>query len=99
MARVDRASLSKTSTTILITTRSGRSQWQEHTSLIPQAASSTSLSFLHHTWMVRRPPYVVFGQVIEGVDVVVAIGKVPTAPGDRPLTPVVIKTVKIERVK
>ena len=46
-----------------------------------------------------RPPYVVFGQVIEGVDVVVAIGKVPTGPGDRPLTPVVIKTVKIERVK
>ena len=46
-----------------------------------------------------RPPYVVFGQVIEGVDVVVAIGKVPTGPGDRPLTPVVIKTVKIDRVK
>src|SRR6186997_620069 len=34
-----------------------------------------------------RPPYVVFGQVIEGVDVVMAIGKVPTGPGDRPLTP------------
>ena len=46
-----------------------------------------------------RPPYVVFGQVIEGVDVVVAIGKVPTGPGDRPLTPVVIKTIKIDRVK
>jgi hypothetical protein len=47
----------------------------------------------------QRPPYVVFGQVIEGVDVVVAIGKVPTGTGDRPLTPVVIKTVKIDRVK
>lgn len=47
----------------------------------------------------QNPPYVVFGQVVEGIDVVVKIGKVPTAPGDRPLQPVVIKTLKIERVK
>ena len=47
----------------------------------------------------QRPPYVVFGKVIEGLDVVLNIGKVRTAPGDRPVEPVVIKTIKIERVK
>ncbi len=47
----------------------------------------------------QQPPYVVFGQVTEGVDVVQKIGKTPTAPGDRPITPVVINKVTIERVK
>jgi len=47
----------------------------------------------------QNPPYVVFGQVIEGVDVVQKIGKTPTAPGDRPLSPVVMTKVRIERVK
>lgn len=47
----------------------------------------------------QQPPYVVFGQVVEGVDVVQKIGKTPTAPGDRPLTPVVINKITIERVK
>ena len=47
----------------------------------------------------QKPPYVVFGKVIEGLDVVLNIGKVRTAPGDRPVEPVVIKTIKIERVK
>lgn len=46
----------------------------------------------------QQPPYVVFGEVIEGVDVVKKIGKTPTAPGDRPITPVVINKVTIERV-
>jgi peptidyl-prolyl cis-trans isomerase A (cyclophilin A) len=45
----------------------------------------------------QQPPYVVFGQVTEGVDVVQKIGKTPTAPGDRPLTPVVINKITIER--
>lgn len=47
----------------------------------------------------QQPPYVVFGQVSEGVDVVQKIGKTPTAPGDRPLKPVVISKITIERVK
>jgi peptidyl-prolyl cis-trans isomerase A (cyclophilin A) len=44
-------------------------------------------------------PYVVFGQVTEGLDVVLKIGKVPTtgSPQDRPLTPVTINKVTIER--
>ena len=47
----------------------------------------------------QRPPYVVFGQVIEGLDVVLKLGKVPTAPGDRPIEPAVIRKIRIERVK
>lgn len=46
--------------------------------------------------------YSVFGEIVEGQAVVNAISKVPrkmTEPGkDRPLTPVVIKQVRIERV-
>lgn len=42
----------------------------------------------------------VFGQVIKGMDVVRAIGKVPTSkPGDRPLKDVVMKKVRIEKRK
>jgi peptidyl-prolyl cis-trans isomerase A (cyclophilin A) len=40
----------------------------------------------------------VFGEVAEGMDVVRKIGKVKTA-NDRPVKPVVIQSVKIERVK
>jgi len=41
----------------------------------------------------------VFGEVVEGLEVVQAIGKVPTSKaGDRPLTDVVISTIVIERV-
>jgi peptidyl-prolyl cis-trans isomerase A (cyclophilin A) len=47
----------------------------------------------------QQPPYVVFGQVTEGIDVVLKIGKTPTEPGDRPITPVVINKLTIERVK
>ena len=42
-------------------------------------------------------PYVVFGKIVEGLDVVLKIGKTPTVPGDRPVTPVVINKVTIER--
>jgi cyclophilin family peptidyl-prolyl cis-trans isomerase len=39
----------------------------------------------------------VFGKVVSGMDVVHAIGKVPTGPGDKPLEPVVMNTVTIQR--
>lgn len=39
----------------------------------------------------------VFGEVVEGMDVVNKIGATKTGPGDRPVEPVVLKTVKIER--
>ncbi|MBP1636673.1 MAG: peptidyl-prolyl cis-trans isomerase [Acidobacteria bacterium] len=40
----------------------------------------------------------VFGEVVEGMDIVKKIGAVKTLPGDRPAKPVIMKTVTIERV-
>ena len=46
--------------------------------------------------------YSIFGEVVEGLDNVMAISKVPRSMAgpdkDRPITPVVIKSVKIEKV-
>ena len=41
--------------------------------------------------------HTVFGEVIEGMDVISRIGKTPTADRDRPLKDIVIETVTIER--
>jgi cyclophilin family peptidyl-prolyl cis-trans isomerase len=38
----------------------------------------------------------VFGRVTEGLDIVKKIETTPTAPGDRPLTPVQVRSIKIE---
>lgn len=42
--------------------------------------------------------HTIFGEVIEGQDVADKISRVPRDASDRPRTPVVLKTVKIERV-
>jgi peptidyl-prolyl cis-trans isomerase A (cyclophilin A) len=39
----------------------------------------------------------VFGEVTEGMDVVRKIGSTATGPQDRPVRPIVIQTIKIER--
>ncbi len=42
------------------------------------------------------PNYTVFGHVVSGLDVALAINKVATNSGDRPLTPIVIKSVSVK---
>jgi cyclophilin family peptidyl-prolyl cis-trans isomerase len=37
----------------------------------------------------------VFGRVVEGMDVVTSIEQTPTGPGDRPLTPVQVRSVTV----
>ena len=41
--------------------------------------------------------HTVFGEVVEGLDVVRKIGSTPTAGQDRPVKDIVIQTIKIER--
>ena len=41
--------------------------------------------------------HTVFGKVVVGMDVVKKIAKTPTARGDRPVTDVVMKSVRVER--
>src|SRR5580693_10255683 len=41
--------------------------------------------------------YTIFGQVVSGQEVADKISQVPTLPGDKPLVPVTVKTVTIQR--
>ena len=42
--------------------------------------------------------HTIFGEVVDGMNIVEKIGKVKTAADDKPLTPVVMKKITIERV-
>ncbi len=48
-------------------------------------------------WLTGR--HTIFGEVVEGMDIVTAIGGVPKGVNDRPNTPVVIKKVTLSRTK
>ena len=47
-------------------------------------------------WLDNR--HTVFGEVVEGMDVITAIGKTPTGRQDRPVKDIRIESLKIERV-
>jgi len=59
------------------------------------ANTNGSQFFIMHQDYDLRPDYVLFAWVTKGLDIVDALASVPTSSGDRPLTPVVIKTVTI----
>lgn len=44
-----------------------------------------------------RSQHPVFGKVVEGMDVVNAIGTTRTLPGDRPATPIQVKKISVHR--
>ena len=46
-------------------------------------------------WLTGK--HTIFGEVISGADVVENISRVPTVPGDRPVTDVVLQSVTIQR--
>jgi peptidyl-prolyl cis-trans isomerase A (cyclophilin A) len=48
------------------------------------------------SWLTGK--HTIFGEVVEGYDIVEKISKVPTAAQDKPKTPVVLESVTIERV-
>jgi peptidyl-prolyl cis-trans isomerase A (cyclophilin A) len=56
--------------------------------------TGTKNAFLDHK--VRDYGYAVFGKVVGGMDVVEKIESVKTAPGDVPLEPVIIKSIRVK---
>jgi len=48
------------------------------------------------SWLTGK--HTIFGEVVEGMEIVETISTVPTASQDRPKTTVVLETVTIERI-
>lgn len=72
----------------------------EGTVAMARAGDPNSAGSQFYVCLKRRPDldgkYTVFGQVVEGMEVVSKIGEVETGPGDRPLEDVLVRDVTIE---
>ena len=68
--------------------------WQTPAAQTRALARSSSLS---GTPDYLTGMYTIFGQVVSGQEVADKISQVPTVPGDKPLVPVILKTVTIQR--
>ncbi len=62
----------------------------------PLDSAGSQFFIMHKDYPSLDGQYAAFGRVIEGIEVVDAIAAVETDGNDRPLTPVVIKTITIE---
>ncbi|MDO8659525.1 MAG: peptidylprolyl isomerase [Candidatus Parcubacteria bacterium] len=60
------------------------------------ANTNGSQFFIMHKDYPLPPSYTIFGKVVSGQDVVDKIANTPTNTGDRPVTPVVIKSVTLK---
>ena len=60
------------------------------------ANTNGSQLFIMHQDYPLPPAYTILGEVVAGQDVVDAIANTPTAPGDRPVTPVVIESIEVK---
>lgn len=71
------------------------------TNVVDSATSQFFINVAKNDFLNHKPGsamsygYAVFGKVIEGMDVVDKIAATPTGSGDVPVTPIVIKSVKI----
>ncbi len=52
--------------------------------------------FIMHVDYPLPPAYTIFGKVVSGIEVVDKIASVKTLPGDRPVDPVIIKSIKLD---
>lgn len=59
-------------------------------------SAGSQFFIMHKDGTYLNGQYAAFGHVIEGIEVVDAIARVRTTPGDRPYEPVVIETIEIE---
>ena len=59
--------------------------------------TGTSQFFIMHQNYRLKPDYTIFGRVTEGMEVVDKIASAPTSPPSRPVSPVAMKKVYIEK--
>ncbi len=79
----------------------GRKHDKEGILSMANAGSNTNgsqffITLVPTSWLDNK--HTVFGEIAEGIEVIRKVGKTPTARGDKPITPITITAVTIERV-